>query len=489
MPLVERPALAGIAAQEMREHGLEPKFPAAALAQADAAGSGATAAAQANGDIRDLRSAAWFSIDNDDTLDLDQLSWAEALADGSVRLAVAVADVDALVPQGSPIDEHAAANTTSVYTAGGVFPMLPPRLSNDLTSLHEGQQRLAVVVEMTIDASGAVTASQLYRACVRNQAKLAYDSVSAWLDGHGPAPAAVAASAGLATQLRLHDGVAQALRQWRHRRGALNVATAQARPVFVDGQLVDLRADRKNRAKDLIADLMIATNGAAARFLAKRNLPSLRRVLQQPSRWDRLQKLAERLGTALPRTPDAPALDRFLLQQRARDPAGFEHLSLSVVKLLGSGAYAAAGPGAAPAGHFGLAVNDYAHSTAPNRRYVDLVTQRLIKASLAGAATPYTLDALTAIAAHSTAQEDQASTVERRVLKAAAAHLLQGRIGEVFDATVTGAPPKGTFVRIDSPMVEGRVVGGFEGLDVGDALRVRLRSVDIERRFIDFERA
>ena len=486
MAPVARTALAQIAAQEMREQGLAPDFPAAALAQAEAIGHDDTAA---GGDIRDQRRAPWFSIDNDDTQDLDQLSWAEVLPDGAVRLAVAVADVDARVPQGSPVDAHAAANTTSVYTAAGVFPMLPPRLSNDLTSLHEGQERLAVVVEMTIDASGALTASQLYRACVRNQAKLAYDSVAAWLDGHGPAPAAVAASAGLAKQVQLHDGVARALRQWRHRRGALNVATAQARPVFVDGHLVDLRADRKNRAKDLIADVMIATNGAAARFLAERHLPSLRRVLQEPRRWDRLQQLAERLGATLPPRPDAPALDRFLLGERARDPAGFEQLSLSVVKLLGSGAYAAAGPGAPPAGHFGLAVNDYAHSTAPNRRYVDLVTQRIIKASLQGAPTPYTFDALAAIAAHSTLQEDRASTVERRVLKAAAAHLLQARIGEVFDATVTGAPPKGTFVRIDSPMVEGRVVGGFEGLDVGDTLRVRLRSVDVERRFIDFERA
>ena len=288
MAPVARTALAQIAAQEMREQGLAPDFPAAALAQAEAIGRDSTAA---GGDIRDQRRAPWFSIDNDDTQDLDQLSWAEALSDGAVRLAVAVADVDARVPQGSPVDAQAAANTTSVYTAAGVFPMLPPRLSNDLTSLHEGQERLAVVVEMTIDASGALTASQLYRACVRNQAKLAYDSVAAWLDGHGPAPAAVAASAGLAQQVQLHDGVARALRQWRHRRGALNVATAQARPVFVDGHLVDLRADHKNRAKDLIADVMIATNGAAARFLAERHLPSLRRVLQEPRRWDRLQQL------------------------------------------------------------------------------------------------------------------------------------------------------------------------------------------------------
>ncbi len=501
------PDLGQIAALEMRSQGLQPDFSAAALheAQGHAASipatgghSGVSSHADDNDNIDDidniddLRSRLWFSIDNNDTLDLDQLSWAQALDGGSIRLAVAVADVDARVKRAGAVDAHAAHNTTSVYTAAGVFPMLPPLLSNDLTSLHEGQDRLAVVVDMTIGADGAVLDSRLQRAWVRNAAKLNYDSVSDWLDGRSPAPAAVAASSELQIQLQLHDRVATSLRRWRHSRGALNVSTVQARPVFDDsGRLVDLRADHKNRAKDLIADLMIATNGATARFLAQRGQPSLRRVLQQPRRWDRLVQLAAAQGTALPPLPDALALDRFLTLRRAAAPAAFEDLSLAVVKLLGSGAYAAAAgeASAAPAGHFGLAINDYAHSTAPNRRFVDLVTQRLVKATLAGQAAPYLMAELEKIAQHCTLQEDKASTVERRVLKAAAAWLLQGRLGETFDAVVTGVAPKGTFVRIHSPLVEGRVLRGFAGLDVGDTLRVRLASVDIDQRFIDFERA
>ena len=482
--------LARIAALEMQTHGLQPVYAPEVLREVQlAVEHGAQNGLERSADIRDLRARLWFSIDNDDTLDLDQLSWAEALPGGGTRLAVAVADVDAKVRAGGAVDAHAATNTTSVYTAAGVFSMLPPPLSNGLTSVHEGEERLAVVVEMEVGPDGEVTGSQLYRAAVRNQAKLAYNSVSAWLDDQAPPPPAVAASTALQTQLRLHDQVARSLRHWRFRRGALNVATAQARPVFADGQLVDLRADHKNRAKDLIADLMIAANGVTARYLSEHGQPSLRRVLQEPRRWDRLVALAAQHGVSLPPAPDAQALDHFLTERRQADPSGFEDLSLSVVKLLGSGAYAAAAAGAPGAGHFGLAVNDYAHSTAPNRRFVDLVTQRLLKATLAAQAPPYSIEQLDAIAQHCTVQEDSASTVERRVLKAAAAYLLHERIGESFDATVTGAAPKGTFVRITSPLVEGRVVSGFEGLDVGDVLRVRLRSVDVEQRFIDFERA
>jgi len=481
---METPDLAQIAALEMRANGFEPVFAPEVLREAE---RWAQDGPQRSGDIRDLRGRQWFSIDNVDTLDLDQLTWAEALADGSVRLAVAVADVDAMVHRGSSVDAHAAVNTTSVYTAAGVFPMLPPLLSNDRTSLHEGQERLSVVVEMNVDREGSVIDSQLYRAAVRNHAKLDYDSVAAWLETQAPPPAAIAMNAALQAQLRLHDQVARNLRQWRQQRGALNVVTSQARPVFDKGELVDLRADKKNRAKDLIADIMIATNGGTARFLAQHGQPSLRRVLQQPRRWDRLVQLAEQHGATLPTAPDALALDRFLTARRQADPSAFEDLSLAVVKLLGSGAYAAASADAPPAGHFGLAVNDYAHSTAPNRRFVDLVTQRLLKATLAQQATPYSTEELEAIAQRCTVQEDSASTVERRVLKAAAAYLLQSRIGESFDAIVTGVAPKGTFVRITAPMVEGRVVRGFEGLDVGDAVRVKLRGVDIEQRFIDFE--
>jgi len=477
--------LARIAALEMQSHGFRPEFGPEVARELQGSSSHGDAD---SADVRDLRDRLWFSIDNADTLDLDQLSWAEALPDGGVRLAVAVADVDARVPAGGAIDAHAAANTTSVYTAAGVFPMLPPALSNDLTSLRESADRRAVVVEMRIDRDGAVGDAELVVATVRNHAKLDYDSVSAWLDGQAEAPPAVAASAALAVQLCLHDRAALGLRRWRHQRGALNIATVQARPVFVDGELTDLRADRRNHAKDLIADLMIAVNGVTARFLTSHGLPSLRRVLQQPRRWDRLVALAAGYGAALPAGPDARALDQFLAARRAAEPGRFEDLSLAVVKLLGSGAYAAAPADAPPAGHFGLAVNDYAHSTAPNRRFVDLVTQRLVKSALAGRAPPYSNEALDAIAQHCTAQEDNASTIERRVLKAAAAYLLQGRIGETFDAIVTGVATKGTFVRIASPLVEGRLVHGAEGLDVGDAVRVRLEGVDIDQRFIDFAR-
>lgn len=476
------------AVHAMRERGLRPEFSAAALQQAEAARH---ASPEQHGDIRDLRADTWFSIDNDDTRDLDQLSVAQALPGGAVRLRVAVADVDTLVKPGSPVDEHAAANTTSVYTAAGVFPMLPPALSNDVTSLHEGRERLAVVVDMLVTPDGTVSKAELYRAAVVNRAKLTYDAVSAWLEGRAPAPRALQAVAGLEAQLRLHDRLAQQLQQWRQSRGALSVKTTQARPVFdAGGRLVDLKADEKNRAKDLIADLMIATNGATARFLAQQHFPSLRRMLLAPRRWDRIVALAKAHGADLPPAPDALALDRFLRAQRSRDAGGFADLSLAVVKLLGSGEYAAeAGNEAQQAGHFGLAVNDYAHSTAPNRRYPDLVTQRLIKAALAREAPPYDGPRLAELARHCTLQEDNASKVERQVLKAAAAVLLQGRIGERFDAVVTGASPKGTFVRIASPLVEGRVVRGFEPLDVGDMLHVRLVAAHAESSHIDFERA
>ncbi|HSH91257.1 MAG TPA: RNB domain-containing ribonuclease [Ramlibacter sp.] len=475
-----------IAVEAMRARGLLPAFAPQALREAEAARQ---AGPDRDGSIRDLREMAWFSIDNDDTRDLDQLSVAQALPNGSARLLVAVADVDAMVRPGGAVDAHAGANTTSVYTAAGVFPMLPEVLSTDLTSLHEGQERLAVVVDMLVQEDGTVSESEIYRAAVLNRAKLTYDSVSAWMDGLGPAPPQLSVVAGLDEQLRLHDALASKLRQWRNQRGALNVKTIPVRPVFKDGQLVDLRADEKNRAKDLIADLMIAANTATARFLADRGFPSLRRLLQAPRRWDRIVTLAAGHGVQLPATPDPVALDAFLRARRAADPDGFADLSLAIVKMLGSGEYAAAPAGALGLGHFGLAVNDYAHSTAPNRRFPDLVTQRLVKAALAAAPAPYTTEALTLIAKHCTVQEDNASKVERLVLKAAAGFLLHDRLGEKFDAIVTGAAAKGTFVRISGPLLEGRVVRGFEGLDVGDKVKVKLVAVDPAQGFIDFERS
>ncbi|APW38078.1 ribonuclease II [Rhodoferax koreense] len=474
------------AVQAMLSRGLLPAFSPEALQEAEAA---RRIGPERSGDLRDLRSLTWFSIDNDDTLDLDQLSVAEALPSGNTRLMVAVADVDALVRQGGAVDAHAAVNTTSVYTAAGVFAMLAECLSTDATSLHQGQERLTLVVDMQVDASGTVASADVYRALVLNHAKLTYDGVSAWLNGDAPALPQFERVPGLEAQLRLHDTLAGQLRQWRQQRGALNMNTVSARPVFVDGQLTDLQPDTKNRAKDLIADLMIAANAATARFLAEKNFPSLRRFLQAPRRWDRIEALAAGHGVTLPAEPDALALEHFLMAQRADNPAGFADLSLAVVKMLGSGEYLAAPAGTDGQGHFGLAVNDYAHSTAPNRRYPDLVTQRLLKAAIAGAPPPYSLDELTVIARHCTLQEDNASKVEREVLKAAGAWLLQGRIGELFDAIVTGAAPKGTYVRIARPLLEGRVVRGFEGLDVGDKLQVRLVAVDADKSHIDFESA
>jgi VacB/RNase II family 3'-5' exoribonuclease len=473
-----------LAEDVMRERGLLPRFSAGALAEAqDCRRTGP----RRHGDVRDLRQLAWFSIDNDDTRDLDQLSVAEPLPGGATRLLVAIADVDAFVPAGSEIDGHAAVNSTSVYTAAGVYPMLPETLSTDLSSLHEDKERLAVVVDLRVEEDGAVSGASLYTAIVVNHAKLTYDAVSAWLADESLPLARRDEVPRLTEQLRLHDALATRLASKRHERGALKMTTVSARPVFADGRLVDLRADQKNRAKDLIAELMIAANSATAGFLDQHGFPSLRRFLRAPQRWDRIEALAASHGGRLPDEPDAAALDRFLSERRQADPAGFADLSLAVVKLLGAGEYLAAAPGRPGQGHFGLAVHDYAHTTAPNRRFPDLVMQRLVKAALASDPPPYTVEALDEIARHCTLQEGRANAVERQVLKAAAAFLLDQRIGEVFDAVVTGVAAKGTFVRLRQPLVEGRVVQGFEGLDVGDTTRVRLVAVDAHRGHIDFE--
>ncbi len=428
----------------------------------------------------------WASIDNDDSRDLDQLSVAEPQSNGSVKILVAIADVDALVLQHSAIDTHAATNTTSVYTAAQIFPMLPEKLSTDLTSLAEDRERLAIVLEMQVAPDGTLAGSDVYRAMVLNRAKLAYNSVAAWLEGTAPPPPAVAAVPGMDEQLRIQDRIAQALKQRRHAQGALRLETLEVRAVFDDGALADLRPDQKNRARELIEDFMIAANGVTARFLEKAGLPSLRRVLHVPKRWDRIVTLAAESGERLPATPDAAALDAFLTRRRTADPARFADLSLSVVKLLGAGEYAVEVPGQPTEGHFGLAVRDYTHSTAPNRRFPDLVAQRLIKAALAGRSSPYGVEELAALARHCTEQENNADKVERQVRKSAAALLLAPRIGARFDAIVTGASDKGTWVRISGPAAEGRVVRGFQGLDVGERVRVELVHTDVARGYIDF---
>jgi VacB/RNase II family 3'-5' exoribonuclease len=477
-----RTILRNIAHRAMVRHGLLPAFSASALDEAQQAAP----APPDDAPVRDTRGLLWTSIDNDDSRDLDQLSVAEALGGGRTKVLVAIADVDALVPAGSASDDHARTNTTSVYTPAEIFPMLPERFSTDLTSLGQGDERLAMVVEMTVDAEGAVGATDIYRARVLNRARLTYDAVGAWLIDEGPLPAHAASIAGLADVLRLQDQVAQAMRRRRHARGALTLDTSQSHPVFAGDAIADLQPDARNRAKELIEDLMIAANAATAETLERKGFAWIRRVLGVPRRWDRIVALAATFGARLPDAPDAAALDAFLQSRRAADPLRFADVSLSVVKMLGSGEYVVEPPGTVPSGHFGLAVSGYTHSTAPNRRFPDLITQRLLKAVVAGAPPPYDRERLSTLARHCTTQEDQAAKVERQVRKSAAALFLQSRIGERFQAIVTGASEKGTWVRTLGTPVEGRVVKGFAGLDVGDKVDVKLVSTDVDQGFIDF---
>ncbi|MFA5262734.1 MAG: RNB domain-containing ribonuclease [Opitutaceae bacterium] len=480
----DRATLAALARRAMIERGLEPDFPQAAQLELAAIGGPAEAAA----DVRDLRDRLWASIDNDDSRDLDQLTLAEPLADGRVRILVAVADVDALVRQGTALDGHAARNTTSVYTPAAIFPMLPEALSTNFTSLNEDQERIAVVVDLVFEADGSLAASDLYRARVRNHGKLAYRSVAAWLDGKGSAPRRIAEIPGLDENLRIQDRVARRLVDLRHRQGALSLETVEAKVVFDGDVLSNLELDRKNRAMQLIEDFMIAANGATATYLESKKFPSLRRVLKSPERWNRIAQLAFGFGDRLPDEPDAAALEAFLDRRREAAPEKFSDLSLAVVKLIGRGEYALDPPGGAAPGHFGLAVKDYTHSTAPNRRFPDLVTQRLLKAAMAGAPSPYAIPELVELAKHCTERENDASKVERRVRKSAAALLLSGRLGARFGGIVTGASDKGTWVRIFQPPTEGRLERGFQGLDVGDRVQVKLVRTDVERGFIDFVR-
>jgi exoribonuclease-2 len=481
-----RSDLAEIARRAMQEKGLNPDFPAAALMQLDGIHDPAREKDPA---IRDLRDLQWASIDNDDSRDLDQLSVAEERPGGAVKVLIAIADVDAVVRKGTPLDARAAQNTTSVYTAGGVFPMLPEKLSTDLTSLNQDVDRLSIVIEYVVIADGTLGDSNVFRALVRNKAKLAYDAVDAWRDGRGPMPPAMAAVPGIDAQMRLQEDVSQRLRSLRYAQGALDLQTIEARAVFEGEEIRDLTVDEQNQPRQLIEDFMIAANGVTARYLEEAGFAALRRIVRSPERWQRIVSVAAEHGFSLPDEPDSKALEGFLAARKNADPLRFPDLSLVIVKLMGAGEYVVELPGREPIGHFGLAVRDYTHSTAPNRRYPDVITQRLLKAALAQRPTPYSIPELGGLAAHCTEQEDAANKVERLVRKAAAALLLETRIGERFDGVVTGASEKGTWARIIRPPVEGKIVRGYEGLDVGDKVRVKLVATNVEMGFIDFVRA
>jgi VacB/RNase II family 3'-5' exoribonuclease len=476
----------------MIEHGFQPDFPAgtdkelaaiqSALQAKDALPSGAG--------IEDLRSLLWSSIDNDTSKDLDQIEWAEQLADGRIRVLVGVADVDARVHQGSLLDKHAQSETTSVYTGVKVFPMLPVELSEGATSLNENEDRAAIVIEYSVDAEGTASDGKAYPALVRNRAQLAYPSVGAWLEGKGQAPAKVAASADLAAQLKLQDEAAQRLSRNRYQHGALSLETLETRPVLITDQIVGIAPIVKNRATSLIEEFMVAANGVIARTFEQAGIASIRRIVRTPKRWDRIVELAkERKGVILPAEPNSKALNDFLLEMKQSDPDHFPDISLTVIKLMGPGEYILVKPNQPSPGHFGLAVQDYTHSTAPNRRFPDVVTQRVLKAWLAHGPAPYAEDALNAIATRCTQMEDAARKVEREMQKRIAAVVLHPHIGQTYAAIVTGVNQSGTFVRTLNPHVDGMVVSGAKGLDVGDRLTVKLVSTDPARGYIDFAAA
>jgi VacB/RNase II family 3'-5' exoribonuclease len=468
--------LRDIARRAMTARGLEPDFPPGAEAAAAALRPASAP------DIQDLSSLPWSSIDNDESKDLDQAE--VVIPEGShFRMLVAIADVAGLVARQSPIDNHAQANTTSVYTPAEIFPMLPPELSTGTTSLNSDAERDAIVIELRIDGNGNRLDENVYGARVKNQAKLAYDSVAAWLEG-GAAPDPLRRK-DIADQVKLQDRLASILGACREAEGALDFDRAELTPVMVGDRVTDLQTVRSNRAREIIENFMVAANGVTARFLSAKQVPALRRVVRAPERWARIVALAAQHGAHLPADADAAALSGFLRQQKTSSPDTFADVSLAVLKLLGRGEYVAAAPGA-PSEHFALAVSSYTHSTAPNRRFPDLVAQRQIKAALAGTPAPYDLPTLRALAAHCTQREDDANKIERLVKKAAAALVLRSRIGDTFDGVVTGASPKGTWVRIVHPTVEGRVERGEQGLDVGDRVRVRLLSTNPEKGFIDF---
>jgi exoribonuclease-2 len=480
--------LFAIARQTMIEAGFEPDFPKAVDSEVRSIVAQNTTA-RAAATVQDLRALLWSSIDDKRSRDLDQVEFAEVMPGGDTRLLIGIADVDAIVDLSSATDKHAAQNCTSVYTGVKTFPMLPEEFSTNLTSLVEGEDRLTVVTEMILAADGSMKKTNFYRALVKNHAKLSYESIGAWLDGKTGVPKDVSSVTGLEAQIKLQSQIADRLAEFRRAHGAIDLGTIQANAVVDEhGKVVDLAVTEPNGARDLIANFMISANVAMAEFLETKGGPSLRRVVRTPKYWSRIVEIAAELGEKLPNEPDSRALADFLARRKVADPIHFSDLSLAVVKSLGPGEYAVQLPGEEGEGHFGLAVQDYTHSTAPNRRFADLATQRLVKAALANKSAPYTVDELKQIAEQCTERDSAARKVERKMRKVAAALLLQDRIGDEFKAIVTGVTEKGIFARTLAPPVDGRIMRGERGLRVGEKVRVRLVETDPQRGFIDFAR-
>ncbi|MBA3957144.1 MAG: RNB domain-containing ribonuclease [Parachlamydiaceae bacterium] len=440
-----------------------------------------------NKNVIDLRDKLWVSIDNDDSRDLDQITFAEPIDATTNRVYVAIADVATTVAQQSAIDQHAEHNTTSVYTPAQIFPMLPEKLSTNLTSLNPNEDRLAIVIIFVVDQTGMFSDYSISHAMVHNHAKLAYNATGAWLETNTNPPAVFSSVANLAEQIRLQDKIAQQLKSFRHQHGMLTFDKIETKPVIENGMIVAIKEVQKNHAYELIEYFMITANTVTTRFLKEQDIPILRRIVQTPKRWDRIVEIAKELGGHLPLQPDSKALDAFLSEQRARNPETFSDLSLTIIKLIGKGEYVLQMPTEKPIPHFGLALKDYSHTTAPNRRFPDLITQRILLSRLQNTTLPYTAKELSHLALHCTQKEDDAEKVQRRLIKSAAAMLLSSHVNEFFNGIITGASDKGTWVRLLKPPVEGKVVSGYLGLDVGDRVKVQLVGVDIPNGYIDLK--
>jgi exoribonuclease R len=504
--------LAHAAVEELHEAGFKPEFGRDVQEQVseierDIAHWGDAKSAA------DLRGLGWSSIDNDTSKDLDQIEVAERVPTG-IRLHIAIGDVAAAVEKGSPIDEHAQNQTQTIYTAVKNFPMLPLELSAGLTSLNENEDRLAILMSFTVASNGELLDETVSRSWVRNRAQLAYSRVGPWLDAGGNDPKNVvnlrsdsarehdsdeAASTRmdgdrnlradwLAEQLKLQDEATEALHRTRIAAGALDFHKAEAEPVLMDGHIASVHEVTQNRAMHLIEDLMVAANGVMARALRKGGRSGLQRVVKTPERWNRIVALAQRTGRTLPEQPDSVELNKFLQAQRESDPDHYPDLAVAVIKLMGPGEYMLMRADDDPTGHFGLAARDYTHSTAPNRRFPDLVTQRILHAMMDDAPPPYTDGELAAIAQHCNEADKALRKIERRMQKRVAAVAMSGHVGEDFKAVVTGSSDKGVYARVIEPPFEGRVVEGEYGLDVGDVVRVKLIHTDPARAFIDLAR-